>query len=237
MNSGRAREAGYWEGWNAEFCEHRSALDMGSARRQEYVLGALRKLKIQNARILEVGCGTGWLVERLLEFGNVDATDLAADVVARAQKRIPQARFFGGDFLSLPFPEEHYDAVVTLEAFAHVPDRSAFINRIFGVLRPGGYLILTTQNRFVFDRMETMAGQEHPFSNWLTLREARDYVRRRFSILAASTIFPAGHIGVMRIVNSTKLERIIARLGIDVTRLKERLGFGQTITIVAKRPI
>lgn len=231
------QEIAYWNEWNQTWREGRSVLDPASERRRIFVLTTMRDLfydhPSRNYHFLEIGCGTGWLVEDLLRFGRVDATDLAADVVTRAQERIPQARFFPGDFNAIDFPAL-YDAVVCLEAIAHVPDRVRFVGKIAEVLHPGGYLILTTQNRYVFERMESAAGRKHPFSDWLTRKDVRDALEKRFRILRLTTIFPAGHLGVLRLVNSTKLAALVQIFG-DTERIKERLGFGQTITVLAQK--
>ncbi len=38
---------------------------------------------LQESRIIEVGCGTGWLVQRMAAYGDVTGTDLADEVIRR----------------------------------------------------------------------------------------------------------------------------------------------------------
>jgi len=226
----------WWNTWNARHIEPRTTYTPAITARRNFVLSALKNLNLDRPDILEVGCGTGWLCEEMLAFGNVTGTDLADEVIERANKRVPKARFVAGDFLSLELPKESFDVVVTIETIAHIGDHQSFIEKIASLLKPRGYLILTTQNRWVFKRMETMQ-VEHPHSTWLNMTEALRAVLPKFSLIKASTVLPEGHMGVLRYVNSYRLDTVCRKLGIleNVNRLKEGLGLGQTITIIAKK--
>ena len=57
------------------------------------IIALVRSLGVDKPEILDFGCGTGWLSERLAEFGRVSGVDLAADVIAAAQSRAPHIRF------------------------------------------------------------------------------------------------------------------------------------------------
>jgi SAM-dependent methyltransferase len=119
-----------------------------------------------------------------------------------------------------------------------VVDQPAFINRIRDVLKPGGYLILTTQNRLVFERR---SGVNPPASGqlrrWVSPRELRQLIRRDFVIRRFTTLLPEGQLGFLRLVNSTRLNRLLGRVFSQkvLERTKERLGFGQTIAVLAQR--
>ena len=51
--------------------------------------------------IIDIGCGTGWVCDRLTEFADVTGTDLADDVLSRSQQKYPNVKFIAGDFSSL----------------------------------------------------------------------------------------------------------------------------------------
>ena len=192
-----------------------------------------------SATILEIGCGTGWLCDRLGAFGSVTGIDLADAVIERARVRVPQARFLAGDFATAPLAPASFDAVVTLETIAHVRDQQAFVARIHEILRPGGVLLLTTQNRFVMERRsDAMRQQPGQLRDWLTLRRVRALVRPHFAILEATTLVPGGDLGILRVVGSYKVNRLAQMFAPEatVTRWKERLGFGQTLVLAARRP-
>lgn len=230
-------ERQFWNDWNKRIREE-SPLDHASRRRCETVLSMLGSLTLENPRILEVGCGTGWLAERLTHFGTVFATDLADEVITRAQRRVKTVTFAAGDIMSVPLPHGTFDVVVTLETLSHVADQRAFVGRLADLLRVGGYLILTTQNRFVFERRDDVVprspGQRR---SWVDQRGLKRLLKPRFTILSATTLEPAGHRGVLRLVNSVKLNALLGRLlsTNTIERLKERAGLGQSLVVLCRR--
>ncbi|NUT00099.1 MAG: class I SAM-dependent methyltransferase [Sphingomonas sp.] len=114
------------------------------ARRE--VVAALIRRKValpKDAKLLEIGCGTGHNLAMLGEFGAVDA--LEVDDVARgmAEERL------GHPVLSSPLPElagvpdDRYDMVAALDVIEHIPDDKAALEGISRVLKPGGKLVVT----------------------------------------------------------------------------------------------
>lgn len=65
----------------------------------------LTQLGRHDLDIIEVGCGAGWLCDRLTKFGRVTGTDLSHEVLARAANRWPSVNYVAGDFMQLDFPE------------------------------------------------------------------------------------------------------------------------------------
>src|SRR5690606_17852896 len=84
-------------------------------------------------------------------YGAVTATDLSDEVLSRAALRWPQARFIAVDFMALDLGESRFDVIVTLEVLSHVRDQKGFIRKLASHLRPGGHLMLATQNRLVLE--------------------------------------------------------------------------------------
>ena len=54
--------------------------------------------------------------------------------------------------MTLDLELEGFDVIVSLEVLAHVDDKRAFVSRMASLLRPGGMLMLATQNRPVLER-------------------------------------------------------------------------------------
>jgi 2-polyprenyl-3-methyl-5-hydroxy-6-metoxy-1,4-benzoquinol methylase len=114
------------------------------ARRE--VLAALiaRKIKpTKDARILEIGCGTGHNLGMLGQFGHVDAIELDG-----AAREVASARL-GREVLGarLPelegVPEAGYDVVALLDVLEHVEDDRAALRSIARRLKPGGAILIT----------------------------------------------------------------------------------------------
>jgi 2-polyprenyl-3-methyl-5-hydroxy-6-metoxy-1,4-benzoquinol methylase len=235
-----AAQQRFWNEWNARHrgVGYNPSIDPPTMMRRDTVLKWIRQLALKQPRILDLGCATGWLSDQLAEFGEVVGTDLADASINEARQRYPHIRFECEDFSHTNFANGDFDIVVSLETLSHVADQPAFIKRIRDVLKPGGYLILTTQNRLVFERRSGVnppaAGQ---IRHWVTPRELRQLVRSDFVIRRFTTLLPEGQLGFLRLVNSTRLNRLLGLLFSQesLDRMKERLGFGQTIAVLAQR--
>ena len=96
-----------------------------------------------NARILELGAGTGHNLAMLGRFGTVEASEL--DPIARdlASERLgrPVVEAALPD-LSM-FPTDSYDLIALLDVLEHVPDDKGSLASIHQLLRPGGALLVT----------------------------------------------------------------------------------------------
>jgi len=118
-------------------------------------------------RILDVGCGIGGSTLYLTEkFGSIAQNNLKSDggvdrVTAtgitlspvQANRAIERAKIAGlesnvnflvADALNMPFPDESFDLVWSLESGEHMPDKIKFLQECCRVLKPGGTLILAT---------------------------------------------------------------------------------------------
>ena len=227
----------FWNNWD---CKHLKddTLDEQAIRRGATVLSLFQSLKLVDPKVLELGCGNGWLSEKLSAFGSITGVDLADEAIEEAARRVPMGVFYAGDALSLHLPEETFDAVVTLETLAHVHNQAEFVDLIARVLRPNGYLLLTTQNRTVNRRRSDVpppgVGQ---IRKWVTMKELRRMLGSKFRILKAFTVEPSGDRGFLRIVNSWKLNRLVSVLVSEpaLRRFKERAGCGQTLVVLARK--
>lgn len=97
----------------------------------------------EEARILEVGCGTGHNLAMLGGFGRVDACELDAIARSLASDRL------GRPVLEARLPDlsmfepASYDLIALLDVLEHVPDDLSALCAIRGLLKPGGALVLT----------------------------------------------------------------------------------------------
>ncbi len=227
----------HWNDWNATTREQQ--LDEVSLRQAAVVGEWLDQLGRKDLDIIEVGCGAGWLCSRLTRYGRVTATDLADDVLRRAQTRTAAVTFIAGDFMALSFGTGCFDVAVSLEVLAHVADQPGFIHKIATLLRPGGYLMLATQNRFVLTHFNRVPPTRPGWlRRWVGWRELRDIVGKDFEILSLFSVTPRANRGIMRFVHSRKVNLPIrAVFGNRVDNLKERMGLGWTLMLLAqKRP-
>ena len=102
-------------------------------------------------RILEVGCGTGFLTEALLAHGIGGEwliTDLAPAMLERCRRRVgnaPGRRFAVLDGEHGPRPDDApFDLIVSNLTFQWFADLTGALSRLAGWLAPGGQLVFTT---------------------------------------------------------------------------------------------
>ena len=141
------------------------------------VVEALRKHR--SKRVLDLGCGTGLLSERLraeLPDTDVVGCDYSRGMLREALARAPHARWTQGNALQLPFRAESFDAVVSTEAFHWFPDQRAALTEVHRVLGPGGRVLVALVNPPVEGLGEVLRWASrlvgHPFY-WPTQREMR----------------------------------------------------------------
>ena len=99
--------------------------------------------------VLDLGSGTGWVVQELLRAqARVEGCDIAELAVERLRARFPQASFFQTTLGSEPLPagDGTYDAVTALDVMYHVTDDAAWdaaVREAARVLKPGGILVIS----------------------------------------------------------------------------------------------
>lgn len=96
-----------------------------------------------NARILEIGCGTGHNLNMLSHFGTVEATELNEGARMLASTRIGRKVHAAAvPDLSI-FPPDSFDVVALLDVLEHIPDDAEALRSISSILKPGAKLLLT----------------------------------------------------------------------------------------------
>ena len=95
-------------------------------------------------RVLDVGCGSGWLVRRLAQLlpgGTFAGVDVSDEMVRRAQNAgatLPNATFLQGTAEDLTVPAESFSKVVSVESAYYWHNVGRGLGEIFRVLAPGG---------------------------------------------------------------------------------------------------
>ena len=227
----------HWKYWNFR-PEHPYSDDcLRPLRRGNMILGYLRSLGLERPTILDMGCGMGWFAARLARFGPTTGIDLCEEAIARAKSKFPQVTLMAGNVLRMTLPEKHFDVVVSQEVIAHVPDQSGYVERAARVLKPGGYLILTTPNPLVHKRVSWAPIPPGHIEQWLSRRNLKCLLRPHFRVLRMTTAVPLGHRGFLRLVNSTKLNCLLEFLfsAKRVEAFKEWAGFGWTQIVLAQK--
>jgi SAM-dependent methyltransferase len=86
------------------------------------------------AKVLDVGCGTGWLAECFDDYIGIDGSEGMVTAAAEQGRRVQLGDVDG----ALPFEDASFDGVVLKDLLEHVADPVAVVGEARRVLKPGG---------------------------------------------------------------------------------------------------
>jgi 2-polyprenyl-6-hydroxyphenyl methylase/3-demethylubiquinone-9 3-methyltransferase len=121
-----------------------------SRLRNPWLASQLRQRCGDGARVLDVGCGAGFLANHLAREGfDVSGVDASPDSLAVAARydETGKVRYAQGDALALPYADASFDAVCAMDFLEHVEEPEAVVRECSRVLRPGGLFFFHTFNR------------------------------------------------------------------------------------------
>jgi cyclopropane fatty-acyl-phospholipid synthase-like methyltransferase len=78
----------------------------------------------------------------------VTGVDISPEHIGQATRNVPDAEFSCSDALTVSFPVEHFDAIVSLYTFDHIPrdEHKDLLERPHAWLRPEGLLLLSIED-------------------------------------------------------------------------------------------
>ena len=150
---------------------------------------AVRLGRSHAARVLDVGCGTGFLALRFAEMGHdVTGVDLAPHMIERARRKAEEdsleVDFRTGDAVDLDLPAEMFDLVTARHVIWNLPDPERGVAEWLRVIRPGGRLALVEGKWAENDTLYLSHRQrvESRLKDWASLvirskRAGREYAR------------------------------------------------------------
>ena len=132
------------QGRGDEMEAHHLSITEQTVRRMELKAGE---------RVLDLGCGTGWasrLLARLVGegpagFGQVVGVDISDEMIRRsraASRDFDNVLFVWGSAQQIPWEENFFDKVLSVESFYYYPDQDRTLAELFRVLAPRGRMFL-----------------------------------------------------------------------------------------------
>jgi SAM-dependent methyltransferase len=128
--------------------------------RNALILWALRRYAPGMRSMIEVGCGTGFVLEAIAtRFPDValTGTELFAEGLELARDRVPSATLVQMDALDSPF-DAAFDVAGAFDVLEHIEDDAGALRGIHRALRPGGLVMITVpQHRSLWSAQDDIA--------------------------------------------------------------------------------
>lgn len=111
--------------------------------RREILLGVVRGLAPAGAPVLDVGCGTGFFLEAISETHPSMGLDSAPVAVSMSQERGLKGVFMGSANDLSAVEGKQFSVVTLQDVIEHLDDDLGALKGAFGVLAPGGHIVVT----------------------------------------------------------------------------------------------
>jgi arsenite methyltransferase len=114
----------------------------------------IRRMNLRpGERVLDLGCGSGWatrLLARLVSdgpdgFGQVVGVDVSDEMIRQARtasKDFDNVMFVWGSATQIPWEENFFDKMLSVESFYYYPDQERALAELFRVMAPKGRLFI-----------------------------------------------------------------------------------------------
>ena len=178
-------------------------------------------------KILDVGCGAGFLSNALAKEGlNITGVDLSPESLKVAAKydETKSVKYQTADAYHLPFADQSFDVLTAMDFLEHVEDPKEVIKEFSRVLKPGGLFIFHTFNRNFLAYLVIIKSVEwlvkntpknmHVLNLFITPKELADYC-------AAAEMQTKDMIGIRPVFSSIPIASVFS--GIVPKSLKFKL--------------
>jgi len=114
---------------------------------------AFARQLVAGKRVLDAACGEGYGSALLAgTASSVTGVDLSTESVehARGRYQASNLEFQAADCLDLPFEADRFDCIVSFETLEHLADHDGLLREFRRVLRPGGFLLLSSPDKAIY---------------------------------------------------------------------------------------
>ncbi len=206
------------------------------------ILDALVATRRYQPRLIDLGCGAGWLTAVLGQFGPTLGVELSPKAVEEARLRYPSLQFEAHDLLTWDAPRAEFEVAISHEVIEHFEEPERHVELAAHLLVDGGHFIFTTPNPRTFNAMPAAqrdAWTDQPLENWIDRRELHRMLENNgFVVERSTTLIPGyGSQGLYRWVNARRIAAIARLVGLGAAFERWRLeaGYGLHYLIVARK--
>lgn len=119
--------------------------------------------KRKGVRLLDVGCGTGIMLKKLIKYGEVFGVDISKFAIEFCKKRTLK-KIFLSSATDLQFPDNYFDLVLVLDILEHLEDDLECLEEVKRVLKTDGVLILSVPAfPFLFSYHDIVLGHKRRY--------------------------------------------------------------------------
>ena len=209
----------YDQGWRSAFETGRE--EYGNLQTNLEFLRHTALLK-QGDKILEVGCGIGSVVFELTKQGyDVTGTDISGEAIAYGLEKYGDIKLQVQPAEILRFDNGTLDFVLSFDLFEHIARIDRHVSEVFRVLRPGGYYLFQTPNKYSNIIFETLQARSLQWRHYHPSLHSPGQLRRRLSRHGFKARFvkmnPINEFTIKKLKKLGLIGRIIER--IDFCRL------------------
>jgi SAM-dependent methyltransferase len=151
------------------------------------LLAALEGLPI-SAHVLDVGCGDGFHLDLLRQYGPLQWHLFGVDIDSRAVTAASskELNVHQGSVLDLDLPADFFDAVLLIATIEHVADAPAVLRSVRRLLRAGGRVVVVTDNT---DSLDFRLAKRRYWGGYHFPRHWNLFNRRSLTLLAEQSGF------------------------------------------------
>jgi SAM-dependent methyltransferase len=136
------------EGFSPEYFADLASCEIGHfwfESRNRLLMWALNQYFPTMRSGLEIGCGTGFVLEALVERfaqATLAGSEVFREGLTFAAQRVPSAELFQMDARKIPFRNE-FDVIGAFDVLEHIEEDEEVLREMYGAIKPGGGIILT----------------------------------------------------------------------------------------------
>lgn len=127
---------------------------------------------IDRPKVIDVGCGTGYVLKNLRQWGALTAgVEVSPDPLRLARERDEDSVYVCAPSDRLPFGGEQFDLAISLDVYEHLEHERPVVEETLRLLRPGGrHLVFVPAHRWLWSRTDKVQGHHRRYSRKM-LRE------------------------------------------------------------------
>jgi 2-polyprenyl-3-methyl-5-hydroxy-6-metoxy-1,4-benzoquinol methylase len=176
----------------------------------------------EGMNVLELGCGTGSLCQSLYQKGiDIAGCDVSQVAIEHGRGKYPHLNLSVVNAEQLPWENETFDAVLSFDVLEHLFNPDQHLAQVRRILKPGGYYLFQTPNKFINAIYETMKNRSLAWRQYHPSLHFAGQLRRRLSKHGFETQFvkmnTANAFTLKKLENHPRLRKLMGHL--DFRRL------------------